>query len=412
MAKAEFEALKKDFNDQITNYNSSIDSKIDGAIANYLAGIKLEKKVALTNIFDELGGRRIYFGRPSFFEPKEPKTGWGVYFLNSYSHGFTRLNGGAGWGGIKNPASSDWTNAASGGQTGTFILYETVNGNKYLNTSKREMLQAVYIGGWYSGTNYRNVTQEYPFGSNPTVFKQPITVGSNYGIDCYTSTYRPYTLSDWTALRYYTGAWDVESTNTRYTIDMDEYNLPSNYRTVSDLYVDTYTGDGTVDYTGKITISFSNIRVYAWKWTLDAFSNFSPAFLKGTKYNTKLYGGVPFFEVEKEGEVEVSKLKFRHTANTTSFPYVYFAISDSPFANSSSLSSSVKLTELKNCSIESASQNLYKAAVGAEVSFKLDASTRGTYYIKCQYTTTKPSSSDSLYSYIEDGAEINYVEGL
>ena len=45
VTKAEFEGLKKDFNDQITNYNSSIDNKIDGAIASYLAGIKLNKKL-------------------------------------------------------------------------------------------------------------------------------------------------------------------------------------------------------------------------------------------------------------------------------------------------------------------------------------------------------------------------------
>lgn len=41
--KAEFEAMKKDFNDQIDNYNTSIDNKIDGSIASYLAGIKLSK---------------------------------------------------------------------------------------------------------------------------------------------------------------------------------------------------------------------------------------------------------------------------------------------------------------------------------------------------------------------------------
>ena len=42
--KAEFEALKKNFADQIDNYNLSIDSKIDGAIAYYLAGINMQKK--------------------------------------------------------------------------------------------------------------------------------------------------------------------------------------------------------------------------------------------------------------------------------------------------------------------------------------------------------------------------------
>ena len=45
ITKAEFEALKKGFNDQIDNYNNSIDEKIDGAIASYLAGIQVNKKL-------------------------------------------------------------------------------------------------------------------------------------------------------------------------------------------------------------------------------------------------------------------------------------------------------------------------------------------------------------------------------
>lgn len=44
VTKAEFEALKKDFDKQIENYNDSIDNKIDGAIASYLAGIQIGKK--------------------------------------------------------------------------------------------------------------------------------------------------------------------------------------------------------------------------------------------------------------------------------------------------------------------------------------------------------------------------------
>ena len=44
ITKAEFEEMKKDFNQQINNYNLSIDNKIDGAIATYLAGINITKE--------------------------------------------------------------------------------------------------------------------------------------------------------------------------------------------------------------------------------------------------------------------------------------------------------------------------------------------------------------------------------
>ena len=44
VTKAEFESLKNNFSNQIEQYNISIDSKIDGAIASYLAGINLSKE--------------------------------------------------------------------------------------------------------------------------------------------------------------------------------------------------------------------------------------------------------------------------------------------------------------------------------------------------------------------------------
>ena len=43
ITKAEFDSLKNDFPSQIDQYNTSIDSKLDGAIASYLAGIKVSK---------------------------------------------------------------------------------------------------------------------------------------------------------------------------------------------------------------------------------------------------------------------------------------------------------------------------------------------------------------------------------
>ncbi len=41
ITKAEFDSLKNDFQSQLDTYNSSIDNKIDGAIASYLAGVSV-----------------------------------------------------------------------------------------------------------------------------------------------------------------------------------------------------------------------------------------------------------------------------------------------------------------------------------------------------------------------------------
>ena len=52
ITKAEFDSLKNNFQSQIDQYNTSIDSKIDGAIASYLAGIKVGKEPE--NLVDQI----------------------------------------------------------------------------------------------------------------------------------------------------------------------------------------------------------------------------------------------------------------------------------------------------------------------------------------------------------------------
>ena len=54
ITKAEFDSLKNDFQAQIDNYNTSIDSKIDGAIAAYLAGIRVAKVTEESSIVNTI----------------------------------------------------------------------------------------------------------------------------------------------------------------------------------------------------------------------------------------------------------------------------------------------------------------------------------------------------------------------
>ena len=54
VTKAEFETLKQNFDDQVTNYNNSIDSKLDGSIASYLAGVQLHKETWIETNIDVL----------------------------------------------------------------------------------------------------------------------------------------------------------------------------------------------------------------------------------------------------------------------------------------------------------------------------------------------------------------------
>ena len=50
ITKAEFESLRNDFQTQINRYNTSLDNKIDGSIANYLSGVTVAKQSALENL--------------------------------------------------------------------------------------------------------------------------------------------------------------------------------------------------------------------------------------------------------------------------------------------------------------------------------------------------------------------------
>ena len=81
ITKAEFDSLKNNFQAQIDQYNTSIDSKIDGSIASYLAGINMAKQKSLdlpiTN-YNEMKWIRDKFylyGRYKHFTSKTSYTG-------------------------------------------------------------------------------------------------------------------------------------------------------------------------------------------------------------------------------------------------------------------------------------------------------------------------------------------------
>ena len=80
ITKAEFDSLKNDFQSQLDRYNSSIDNKIDGAIASYLSGISVAKQssprilvdnyedIVWVNDFWMKGIKRTFTGRTTYTE--------------------------------------------------------------------------------------------------------------------------------------------------------------------------------------------------------------------------------------------------------------------------------------------------------------------------------------------------------
>ena len=89
ITKAEFDSLKNNFQAQIDQYNTSIDSKIDGAIANYLAGTKMES-TGILNVINAQWKKLSCIGgviEPEFVEPN-------VDFLFSIASTYTQNDGG------------------------------------------------------------------------------------------------------------------------------------------------------------------------------------------------------------------------------------------------------------------------------------------------------------------------------
>ena len=52
VTKAEFDAFVNTFNEQMDTYEGSLITKVDGAIANYLAGLSSERIINQENIYD------------------------------------------------------------------------------------------------------------------------------------------------------------------------------------------------------------------------------------------------------------------------------------------------------------------------------------------------------------------------
>ena len=70
ITKAEFEALKQNFADQVNNYNYSIDNKIDGAIASYLAGLKTSTRTIIKTGINIQGNENTmeFFGKSKILD--------------------------------------------------------------------------------------------------------------------------------------------------------------------------------------------------------------------------------------------------------------------------------------------------------------------------------------------------------
>ena len=89
ITKAEFDSLKNNFQSQIDQYNTSIDSKIDNAIAAYLSGISISSQKQKNTLVNYAKNNFIYTFSKN--EPLDYVYGWPLFWGEFQQPAYTRF---------------------------------------------------------------------------------------------------------------------------------------------------------------------------------------------------------------------------------------------------------------------------------------------------------------------------------
>lgn len=270
LTKSEFDALKQSFAAQVNNYYESIEGKIDGAIASYLAGLKINKTP--TNLFknyiESIGQKPIFKNQLPGSGTSSSKgevvlnivreqavrrinnLGFDYYYY--YQSGYAYL-----FSGLYVNSSPNWSNSISSWTT----LWQTTGRAGTTSDSGSTYLSAYGLSthsAWSSSTSrtyktnsYANVMQNTVSGQGSGYIYQVLNGTPNLKYYC-TSIY-PRIVYDIHAHRYkdcgaytasYYTSWNGKSDTTAITCN------PTKFTTYGELsggtkYTGTSTSNGT-----------------------------------------------------------------------------------------------------------------------------------------------------------------------
>ena len=428
ITKAEFDSLKNNFQNQIDQYNTSIDSKIDGAIASYLSGIKTERVRRLNNL---MGNNIIYFlNNISLISTTIPNS-----VLINYNLSVMHVDEANKYG------SSHYGSRSLGTNTGKYNVYESIDGYNFFrgNAQNIKCYSAYTYGGAFvrvdlaasgnphkiainsdTGSYIRNISSDvrstkgcngsqvktYGSAVNTTALFQTklssnqaeyvtfsridtLEQGSltnDYGNNQYKQTANgtSYDMIDWANFTY-------NATNTTYTVGADTLDAAPN------------------SYTGNVIshIRFSGTYVtFKPKTKSRKMSDlYNYQIKKVTQSNIPLYGGVPLCTVDAKGKL---KIKFKLRSSVPSSDEIRFYISDSIFSNTTP-TQHIKYSYVLPEVIEDGKPKEGTINIGeylrtddsVEVEITLDCEKDKTYY----YKLDSSNNSSSIWA---DISEINF----
>ena len=399
ITKAEFDALVNDFNSRIEDYEKSIDAKIDGAIAEYLAGLATTATDTLINYFDNYSYNTKSFVGLSFLNKHTSNgnnMGKNCYFqgriigMNTANgsaqsdkyRGYIRFNI------VRHSLGSfEWVGEEN---VGTFLTNKLTFGGVEYPYFSSEKLATQYNHSQYGAMDLINagfgssisVTPENMFNDSAwNDFKIDIQLNAPSGMQVDWSdirkenTYYPWQTLSGVVLRY--DSWDeisesgryninilghpasgaVTTSNKIYWVDNEKVNDFSEKRAFNSSFASKYGINPGVAYTYE-----SNDQVTVTNKTVSKAVNIKSWSLYGVKYNEEYqhdavilyepsiavnqpifqYNGIPVTRVTRMGTLEFTiRTPDSYTTDTR------VILSNTPFDNQSlSATSNKKLLDV------------------------------------------------------------------
>ena len=253
ITKAEFDSLKNDFQSQIDQYNTSIDSKIDGAIASYLAGIKLDKVETETPLcyFD---GEHIISLRENYTDINWNEGMMSITMRIDY---------------LTSTGSNEWTTGWIGvnGKTPTAFT-ELAIGNLKRDTSVVDNSRAI----WKGLTKKKYTLNLMGYNKNtawhPGTIATTLYVGPGYGVCSISNSINYFLYSTGTGAGHGQLIAPVYGTTTSNAWSYSEY---SNYYSIIEDLVET-TKEHIIVNKSNICKRFTNYDGYTdWSYDSDGY---------------------------------------------------------------------------------------------------------------------------------------------
>ena len=364
VTKAEFENLKDNFASQVKNYSDSIDKKIDGAIASYLAGIKTERKVVLDSLLNKIndactdsymdGGTETKFNyrcmAKSYNIPTTQKPVGAIVNLfmgNFWSLGKdTTTRWGGGWArlGMTNATRTGLGDVAvpsSGQKNGIYIMLDSYQ-NKYYPMNKYTNFTYRYYVTGNAGSNYNSGI--------------PVSGTTNTNVTWNFPTFR-------VTENYWTMAFDNASVS---WVDNGLGGSPGTYDAIKILYGPNYESIDTINVIPVLGSISNTAKAYCL-----LNNNVARMNLQESTYDWNLFGNQSFYLVSKNASTWVEDVNLQGS----SAPSVTFYFNTHPYEE-------VNLSNLIDYNATLNNDNANVAIYGGLPVFKTTSSGEVTMKIK------------------------------